>query len=405
MNFREVTHCRICGSGKLFPYLDLGSVPLANSLTTHSESYPVKVLFCYHCYLSQLSVVIDPAVLYHDYSYHSSVSETFQKHCYELALTCKKIVLPHFPPGKENLLSIDIASNDGCLMEQFEKAGYYTIGVEPAKNLADEATAKGLSIVNEFFSESVSKRLPCADVVTALNVLAHVDDLIGFLKYCRRCIRLTTGGILIVEVPYLCDLIQKNQFDTIYHEHLSYFLFKPLHHLFKINAIPIFRVEHLDIHGGSLRLYASPSPHEISDSVYALLKFEENKNLYQFSTYRNFSEKISRLKNTLSDVLKSIHKEGKKVMGFGASAKGISLLNYSRIKTDLIHSIVDETPDKQGKLTPGSNIPIVDFSHFAREKPDYILLLAWNFEKELREKTKHLGAKYILPIPQVTIED
>lgn len=401
MDYKRVTACRVCGSKKLKKYLDLGEVPLANNLSNPEKKYPIEMLFCEECSLSMISVVVDPKILYSSYVYHSSISNTFKKHCRSMALTIKDILSKQ--SDLQNHMAVDIASNDGCLLEQFKAEGFYVMGVEPCKELAMEAEAKGISTVDEFWSEETAKRVPACDVITATNVFAHVDDVISFVKLAKSKLRVYSKGIMVVEVPYMANLLNYVQFDTIYHEHLSYFLFKPLYRLFNDLGCPIFRVDHLPMHGGSLRIFASPYEYEIEGSVNETLLSECNFGFNELSTYKDFSDNIEFIRNDLPFLLFSLAEEGKKVMGYGASAKGISLLNYCDIDNDVIHSIVDETPAKQGKLTPGSDVPIVPFEAFEKEKPDYILLLAWNFADELIKKTKHLGAKYIIPIPEVVI--
>lgn len=401
MEYKKVAECRVCGSKKLTKYLDLGEVPLANNLESPEKKYPIEMLLCEECSLSQLSIVVKPEILYASYPYHSSVSQTFKKHCRSMALAVKEILLKK--SDLLNHMAVDIASNDGCLLQEFKEEGFYVMGVEPCKELAKEAEIKGISTVDDFWNEDTFKRVPACDVITATNVFAHVDDVKGFMELAKNKLRAYSKGIIVVEVPYMANLLNYVQFDTIYHEHLSYFLFKPLHRLFKDMGCPIFRVDQVPVHGGSLRIYASPYDYEIEGSVNEMLLSEANSGFYDVQTYGEFAENIEFIREDLPFLLFSLSEEGKKVMGYGASAKGISLLNYCEVDYTSIHSIVDETPAKQGKLTPMSNIPIFSFDAFEREKPDYILLLAWNFAEELIKKTKHLGAKYIVPIPQVVI--
>lgn len=405
MDYKLVKSCRICGSKRLKKYLDLGNQPLPNNLITpyfpdHSK-YPLQVLFCESCSLSHLSIVVNPKLMFSNYFYHSSVSKTFMKHCYELGKKIKKIVKSHIK--KQDLLVIDIASNDGCLLEQFKRLGYYVIGVEPAKNLAEECKKKNISVVNEFWSDETAKRLPACDVITATNVLAHVDDISGFLKICANKLRIYTKGILVVEVPYLFNLLNKNQFDTIYHEHLSYFLFKPLKIAFEKQGLNIFKVEQPNIHGGSLRIYASPYSYPKHKSVKGIERFEKLNKLHDFLTYSKFSGNVNKVRNELVTFLKSLRSYNKKVLAYGASAKGISLLNFCEIDNSMIRYIIDDTYEKQYKQIPGSRIQIVPRNYIEREKPDYILLLAWNFMKEIVSKVKFNG-KWIIPIPKVVVK-
>ena len=405
MDYKVVTECRVCKSKDLHKYLDLGKVPLCNSLITQEsptqEKYPVQVLFCSECSLSQLSVVIDPRVLYKDYVYFSSVSNTFKKHCFDLANELRKDF-----PDFEYPLVVDIASNDGCLLEQFKEAGYQRfLGIEPSENLTTTYFERQLPVLNKFWSEDIAReylwKANGADIITATNVMGHVDNLEDFVKGVYA--GLSDDGIFVGEVPYLPNLINGNQFDTIYHEHLSYFLLAPLVRIFKENRVPIFKVKKLDIHGGSIRIYASKDNYEEDGSVEEMLNFEEQFRFYDFTRYVHFSTQVDATITNLRNMLIDLYNTEAKVVGYGASAKGISLLNYIDVGCGYIKCIIDDTKCKQGKMTPGTHIPIVDFSGFEKENPDYIFLLAWNFAKEMIEKTKHVGAKYIIPIPSVKI--
>src|SRR3990167_1710095 len=406
VSFREVESCRICGSDRLLNYLNLGSAPTCNSLLDSKlqeiDKYPTKVLFCEECNLSQLSVVVDPKVMYTNYPYHSSVSRTFRNHCNEMAFDIKKsFSFKNDPPT-----CMDIASNDGALLKEFRKHGFAVRGFEPCRELVEECQRDLIPISNYFFTKETSmysRSWSGEDVITATNVLAHIDDIGDFIKAVKYQLELNNKGIFIAQFPYLVNLINSNEFDTIYHEHLSYFLLKPLMKIFNSHWLPIFKVERHPIHGGSLRIYASQKYYKEDESVKTMLEYEEALRMYDYNTYLNFAKRVDRLRIDLVHRLVDLEAAGKKVMGYGASAKGISLLNYCGIPNKYIHSIVDDTQQKQGKFTPGSKIPIVDFSNFEKERPDYILLFAWNFAEELISKTKYLGAKYIIPIPEVKI--
>jgi len=426
-HYREVKNCRICDSPRLVKYLDLGEVPLCNSLVTNDKShptyapFPIQVLFCEECCLSQLSIVVNPEIMYNDYVYHSSVSKTFREHCYQMAIRLQELYksIPH-------PLVVDIAANDGCLLDQFKAAGFKRLlGIDPAKNLANEHWTKfrnsiqygELSVIpqhsygflNDFWSEKLA--LSCRDeatqgasFITATNVVAHVDDLRDFLRGVHWF--LDDTGVFVVEVPYLHELIKNNQFDTIYHEHLSYFLLKPLKKIFAACGLTIIRVEKYPIHGGSIRVYADKGSHPVHESVAEMEKFEEEERLYKVDTYIKFSDRVNELRKNLLALFEILHHNGSKLMGYGASAKGISLLNYCGIPRNYLSAIVDDTPAKQGKYTPGSLIPIVNFSRFHTDEPDHILLLAWNFADELMMKTqfhKDRGGYYIIPIPEIRV--
>jgi len=404
--FKPVTNCRCCESTNLIKYLDLGEVPPCNSLLKSTEQYvdryPIEMMLCRDCFLSQLSVVIDPSILFKDYVYHSSISKTFRDHCVQLVGQ----ISYDFVINQTDLI-IDIASNDGCLLKQFKWAGFKNlVGIEPSENLTESYDDLEIGSINKFFSFSNSKLLRDtwgmgAKVITAQNVLAHVDGLDDFLRGIHYLLR--DDGVFVAEFPHMMNLIKNNQIDTIYHEHLSYFLLKPLIKIFGFNGLSIFHAEEVPIHGGSLRIYASKNHNRIDYTVGEILSKESISGCYEELTYTMLNKKVYMVKETLLNTIIRIREDGKKIMGFGASAKGISLLNYFGINANHIHSIVDETPDKIGKWTPGSNIPIVGFAEFEKEKPDYILLLAWNFEKEMRDKTSFLGCQYIIPIPDVVI--
>lgn len=400
--FKLITECRICGSSKLKQYLDLGSAPLANALLNSSSSrshkYPLQVLFCEDCSLSQLSIVVNPNILYSDYPYHSSVSETFKKHCLDMAKSLKEMFTVEDP------LVVDIASNDGCLLEQFKSCGYNVVGVEPSKNLVVKALKKGIPTLHDFWSEESSQEVYGADLITATNVFAHVDDLKGFLGGVKKALQ--PDGIFIIEVPYLYDLISKVQFDTIYHEHLSYFLLRPLKILFTSYGLHIFKVERHEIHGGSIRVFASINKRKADKSVREMEAFEKKEKLHQFKTYTGFAEKVEEIKSYFVELLEDLRRQHKKVMGYGASAKGAMLLSYCGVDSNHISSVVDDTKEKQGKYLPGSRIPIVDKNRLDAINPDYIALLAWNFSEEIIKRTfshKARGVKYILPVPTVSV--
>lgn len=405
VDYKVVTECRVCKGTNLKTYLDLGNAPLPNNLLGASTEihrvYPLRVLFCQDCCLSQLSVVVNPKLMFDQYAYHSSVSQTFKDHCATMAQDLMDIWKKKESPTKRVMpMVMDIASNDGCLLREFRKEGFTVNGVEPAKNhmLPFEDL---IPVIHEYWSESLANAYTInADFITATNVFAHVDDLDDFLRGVKKALR--PDGVFVVEVPYLQDLMLGNQYDTIYHEHLSYFLLTPLKHLFDLHSLPIFRVERQKIHGGSLRIYAAKAGvHEVEPSVEQLLNHERLMGYTKFNHYQVFKKNVEQERRDLQKMLMGL--VGKKVMGYGASAKGASLLNYCGITPFQIQSIVDDTPDKQGKFVPGCGIPIVDFSHFEKERPDYIVLLAWNFADELIKKTKHLGAKYIIPIPWVRV--
>jgi len=413
--YKSLKKCRICGSKDLYKYLDLGKTPLANHLIDiknadkKEDTFPLEVLYCKNCSLSQLSIVVEPEVLFSYYPYRSSVSKSFRKHCAGMAAKAAKILGAN--EKNENNLVVDIASNDGCLLQEFKKKNFRTIGVEPAKNLAKIAESNGIETINRFWSRKAAKSISAkhgkAKIIAATNVFAHADNLNEFMEGVE--ILLDNSGFFIVEVPYFHDLMTNNEFDTVYHEHLSYFLVRPLHKLYSNHNLSIVKIEKYPIHGGTIRVYASKSPKanlNISKSVEKFLDFEEKEGMYKLKSYDKLGSMAQKIKKELLAALKKLKEEGKKTAAYGASAKGNTLLNYCGIDSKLVEFIVDDTPEKQNHLAPGSRIKIVDAGFLEKEKPDYLLLLAWNFAKEIMQKTRmHYKRKvrYIIPIPRVRI--
>src|SRR3989344_5910198 len=412
MMFSKVEKCRICGSSELTKYLDLGIMPLANSYVDpksneKENAFPLEVVLCSNCSLSMLSIIVSPEAMFSNYVYHSSISRTFQNHCLEMAIGVKERL-----GGKDGLFVLDIASNDGCLLREFRKKGFKVLGVDPAKNLAEKANKEGIATIPEFWQESVAleiiKKHGKADAITATNVFAHVDDVHGFLG--NVLLALSDEGVLIIEAPYALNLIKHSEFDTIYHEHLSYFLVKPLKMLFEMNGMELRDVEEYNIHGGSIRLFATKKGNTSfaanPENIKAFLELESREKLYSAGAYFEFASKLLDIKIELLSLLSRLHKEGKMVSGYGASAKGNTMLNYCGISSDFVEFIVDETPEKQNMLYAGNHIPIYPASELEKRKPEYILILAWNFAKEIIEKTaKHQerSGKYIVPIPKMRV--
>lgn len=410
--FKQISECRICGSKNLSIYLDLGSMPLANALLRPETKekpehfFPLETMFCNDCSLSQLSVVVDPNILFSGYAYRSSISKTFRQHCRDMGVEIKKRL-----GGKNGLLALDIASNDGCLLKEFRSEGFKVVGVEPATNLAAIARADAITTFDSFWSaktaENIVKELGKVDVITATNVLAHVDDVNAFVSALD--IVLNENGLVVIEVPTVANIVEKNQFDTIYHEHLSYFLLKPLMTLFERNGFNVIDIQQFEIHGGSMRIFAakkssSLKKNEITINQY--IEMEELKQLYSLQTYLKLARNVEKIKKELLSILTEINEGGKHVAAYGASAKGNTLLNYCGIGTNLISFIIDDTPEKQNCLAPGNHIPILPYVHLEEKKPQYLVLLAWNFARELISKTsvhRNRGGKYIIPIPEVKI--
>lgn len=380
--------CRICESTRLVPYLDLGYIPLVNSYQSpHQQPRPgheLKVLFCKQCGLSQTSCVVHPEDLYSDYAYHSGVSQTFADHCDALA----EWIQTYYPGG----LCVDIAANDGTLVSAMQRQYLTALGVEPASNLVTEAVTSGIPMLEGFFDYDMACRLKQkARVITALNVVAHIDQLHNFFHHVAIALR--PDGVFIFEVPYLAVLTDRLEFDTVYHEHLSYFLVDPLYRALTSARFYIEKIEQLPIHGGSLRITAVRKPRSI-EVVHKATDLETRKGLYNPATYKSVQQNVETIKTKLKKWVK-----GKKVVCFGAAAKGTVLLNACGLTEEDILYVVDDTIDKQGKAIPGTRIPIVSREVlYDDEPPDAILILAWNFADEIvRSLPEHLRSCCYIP--------
>ena len=406
--FSAVKKCRICNSTELKKYLNLGALPLANSLVpldkeTRDLFFPLEVQLCNKCKLSQLTVVVRPEIMFSEYSYRASISTTFQKHFEELAKQLRQVF-----PETEKRLVLDIGSNDGCLLEQFRKHGFRVAGIEPAKNLAGIANQKGIPTIAEFWgrrsAEKLLKKYGKADVVTATNVLAHVHDVHGFVKNVERA--LNDEGIFIIEVPHALNLVEKNEFDTIYHEHLSYFLVKPLLMLFEMEGMQAFDIQKIPTHGGSIRVLAKKTENKKikveSEKIKKFVEEEENKGLYEIDAYEKFAEKTLEAKIAFLQLMAGLKREKKKIAGYGASAKASTLLNYCGIGPGHIEFVIDDAPEKQNRAFSGNRVPIVANHALEKEKPDVLVIFAWTIAKEIIQKTishQQRGGKYVIPMP------
>ncbi len=406
--FFKLIECRACGSKELEKYLSLGSLPLANNLvelnkTENDLFFPLEVVLCKKCFLSQLSIVVKPEILFSDYAYRTSVSSTFQKHFASMAEDVKKIF-----PHTKNSLVVDIASNDGCMLKEFKKQGFNVLGVDPAVNLAKIAEENGILTLIEFWNSAVAEKIielqGKAKVVAASNVFAHVHDIHSFLKGVKKV--LDKDGIFITEFPYALNLIEKTEFDTIYHEHLSYFLVKPLINLFESEGLEIFDVHETPIHGGSLRIFSkhkeNTSIKTKKETINSFIEKEKQKKLFEFQTYIDFAERTLEIKIAFLKMLSDLKKQKKKTAGFGAAAKASTLLNYCGIGTNYIDFIADDAETKQHKAFAGNRVPILPSSEIQKAKPDFLVLFAWTIAKELIEKTPNhssTGGKYIVPLP------
>jgi len=403
--------CHSCGAENFERVLSLGEMPLANSLVKAEDlqlpekRYPLNLIFCAECALLQISTAVDKSVLFEEYLYFSSYSDTMLKHSERLSETLIKKYKLH-----QTSLVVEMASNDGYLLQFFRNRNIPVLGIEPAKNVAKVAIeSKQIPTICEFFSRELALRLKedkkQADIVIGNNVLAHVADLNSFVEGAG--ILLKDDGVCIFEFPYVRDMVENIEFDTIYHEHHCYFSFSSIVNLFSRNRLSIIDVERIPIHGGSLRVHCSPDKNRISSSnVKALLEQEVALGIDRSDYYTTFSDKVSFLKKEVVGLLSELKGKGRRIAAYGASAKGSTLLNYFGIDNKIIDFVVDRSPYKQGLYTPGTKIPILSPKALIEDRPDYVLLLVWNFADEILQQQagyRRRGGKFIIPIPNLRI--
>lgn len=400
--------CRVCKGTDLTRILSLGEHPPVDNFTdaehlSGEKRYPLDVYFCGSCSLAQLLDVVAEEELFHgDYAYFSSASKPLVDHFRSYAEDLKKEQL------SEGDLVVDIGSNDGILLQNFLDS-YRVLGIEPSANVAEEARKKGVETVDGFFTVEMAKKIAethgKAKVISANNVFAHIDDIDEIVLAVKEL--LTPDGVFVSESHYLLDLIEHMEFDTVYHEHLCYYSVKPLMHLFERFGMEVFDVRRVNVHGGSIRVYAGrKGAQPVRASVAEFLSLEEAAGLHSLARFEDFQEKAEAIKEKLVSLVRGFRAEGKTVTAYGAPAKGNTLLNFCGFIADDLAYVTDTTPYKIGKLTPGSHIPVVSPDVLLSETPDYILLLAWNYRDFILEKEKALrdrGAKFIIPIPNVEI--
>ncbi len=406
-----ITACRSCGSTDLQLFLAMGSQPLANALldpaaplAEKEETYPLDVVFCGRCTLVQITENVSPEVLFRNYLYFSSVSETMLAHAAEVAdrLRAERKLGP-------TSLVAELASNDGYLLKNFVSAGVPVLGIEPATNIAKYATEHGIRTVNEFFSTKLGGELAAtygqADVILANNVMAHVpdiNDIVGGIK-----LLLKPGGVFVMETPYVKDMIDQLEFDTNYHEHFFCHSLTALEHLYRRHGLAASDVLWIPIHGGTIQVTVTHAGEEgPRPRVAKMLADEQAWGVVDPRFYADFGKRVLALKTDLVALLVRLRGEGKRVVGYGAAAKGSTLLNYMGIGTQHLEYVVDKSPHKQGKLMPGSHLPIVPPERVMQDRPDYMLVLAWNlFEEIARQQADftRAGGKLIVPVPRVRI--
>ena len=408
----SLASCRFCNAPLVQTFVDLGlSPPCQTHIEPHQLHqrevfYPLHAHVCGRCFLVQLQEYVSPEDIFSEYAYFSSYADTWLKH----VKAYTDLMVERFGISSKSQV-VEIASNDGYLLQYFVEKGVPVLGIEPAANVAKVAMQKGIPTMVKFFGRATAGELAAmgkrADLLLGNNVLAHVPDLNDFVGGMK--ILLEPSGIITMEFPHLMKLMQDNQFDTIYHEHFSYFSFLTVEQVFAAHGLTLFDVEELSTHGGSLRIYGchqEDGSKAVSERVRELREREIAAGFSSLECYRQFGEQVKKTKRDLLECLIEIKKSGKTIAGYGAPGKGNTLLNYCGIRTDFLEYTVDKNPYKQGKYTPGTHIPIHAPSRIGETKPDYLLILPWNLKEEIIEQNSYIrewGGRFIIPIPEVCI--
>jgi len=390
------------------PVLSYGEMPLANALLSEADlgreepRWPLELAFCEHCALLQITESIDPELLFGEYAYFSSYATTMLEHAEELV---ERLVRERALDGGS--LALEVASNDGYLLQHYVSRGVPVLGIDPARNVVEAAEARGVETLCGFFGEELARELVAsgrrASVLHANNVLAHVPDVQGVVAGIAAV--LADDGIAVVETPYVRDLVERTEFDTVYHEHLFYYSLTALDRLLSRSGLRIVDVERLPIHGGSLRVFAAPagSPEERAPSVAALLAEEEELGIPTSAYFEGFASRVESLRAELVALLHGLEAQGHRLAAYGAAAKGSTLLNYVGIGGDVLEFVADRSEHKQGLYLPGVRLPVVPPERLLEEMPDEVLLLAWNFADEILEQQaeyRRRGGRFLIPIPE-----
>jgi len=404
--------CRGCSASLEHVFADLGMSPLSNAYLTAAEIgrmepfYPLCAYVCRECLLVQLQEFERPEAIFGDYLYFSSFSETWLEH----ARAYVEMIVSRFGIGPEHRV-VELASNDGYLLQYFVERGVPVMGIEPARNVAEVASRKGIRTLAQFFGEGVARQLAAenegADLIVGNNVLAHVPDLNDFVEGMK--VLLNPLGVITLEFPHLLRLVEGNQFDTIYHEHFSYFSYLSVSRVLEAHGLVIFDVDELPTHGGSLRIYVcheQDPTKSVHSRVSDLIASERAAGMDRLETYLSFGERVRKTKRKLLTFLVGAREDGKSIVGYGAPAKGNTLLNYCGIRTDFIDYTVDRSPHKQGRFLPGTHIPISSPDRIRETRPDYLLILPWNLADEITRQMaciREWGGRFVVPIPEVRV--
>jgi 2-polyprenyl-3-methyl-5-hydroxy-6-metoxy-1,4-benzoquinol methylase len=411
----RVYACRFCGEGLRHTFVDLGTSPLCQRHVTperfdHAEAvYPLHVFVCHRCFLVQLPAYVAREEIFDaEYGYFSSFSDTWLRHAEQYVA----MMIPRFGLGSASKV-VELASNDGYLLQYFARAGVPVLGVEPTPNTAAIAIKKGIPTISKFFGRTLATELlatqGAADVILGNNVLAHVPDINDFVAGMK--ILLAQNGVVTMEFPQLLHLIERNYWDTIYHEHFSYLSFTTVEQIFAHQGLTLFDVDDLTTHGGSIRIYARHAGDQskpVHARVDAMKQREALAGHFKLEYYESFGERVMESKRSLLEFLIAAKRAGKRIAGYGAPGKGNTLLNYCGIRTDFLDYTVDRSPHKQGNYLPGTRIPIYGPDKVKETRPDFLFLLPWNLQDEIVQQMAHIrawGGKFVVPIPQVKVID
>jgi SAM-dependent methyltransferase len=405
-----MANCIVCDSKGVAQFLDLGCTTLANKFVAKSElanvepSYPLRVGFCRDCGHVQITDIVPPGAMFTDYLYVSGVSDTLKAHLHDLS----DVIVQRYRPGANDLV-IDIGCNDGTLLNGFQRHGVRVLGVDPAENLAALAKDSGIDRYVGFFNstsaQEIVRRWGQASVITSTNSFPHIPALNDFLQGINTA--LAPGGVMVIEMHYLVDLLEQVAFDTIYHEHVSYWALGPMTKLFARHGLEVTNAECLPLHHGQLRVCVQRKGEgTVMPAVAQVLAAEKAKGVDRFETYQQFAKRTMSIKTSLTGTLRKLKAQGKRIVGYGAPAKGNTLLSFLGLGPDLVEYIADRSSLKQGRYTPGTHIPVMSPDRLLADQPDYVLLLAWNFADEVmaqQAEYQRRGGCFILPVPEVRI--